>query len=52
MNVEQKPTPAKWKRAFYDGDLKKMADARGLSEHVIRQINHKPYQCDFGKIKQ
>lgn len=48
MKVEQKPTPVKWKRAFYDGDLKKMEDAKNLGEQVKRHGKHKPYQCDFG----
>lgn len=46
MIVDQKP--AVRKRAFYEHDLKKMAEDKDLSK---RHWRHKPYQCDFGDGK-
>ena len=35
-------------RAFYDSELKQMAEDKNIGKTSKKHWRHKPYKCDFG----
>lgn len=43
--------PVTRKRAYFDSELKQMAEGKNLDEKAKEHWTHKPYKCDFGGAK-
>ena len=50
MKLQEKTVIVK-KRAFFESELKKMAEDKDISGNAKSHMRHKPYVCDFRRYK-